>query len=113
MKYIFTLFLLTSCAQKYRTYSVIEKSSFIAGKEQDLIVNKKLKKGRKFTKEYCRGQILFNTNAKKETDRYLEQLVRLSCPKTKYLMDTTVTEVWWTTLVYSRSCVELESYCEL
>ena len=109
MKYI-VLLLLISCAQKYQTYHTIEKSGFTKDNYQAPIT-KKMFPGRKVQGEYCAGQFFFATNAKKDTDRKLPELVYTLCPKDKYLLNSKLTETWWTTIIYSRSCVELESYC--
>ena len=104
------LFSMLACTQKYQTYHLIDKNNFDKEKPTTPI-GRKVFKGAKFKKEYCRGQILFMSNAKKETDRYVSNLVRYSCPTDDVLVESKITETWWTTLVYSRSCVELESHC--
>ena len=106
----FALFTLASCTQKYETYHVISKSEFNKD-NYEAPVTKKMYPGEKVTKDYCEGQILFSSNAKKATDRALTNIVRTTCSDDEYLLNSKVTETWWTTLIYSRSCVELETYC--
>lgn len=107
---LLTLLISVSCTQKYQTYHLIDKNNFDKEKPTTPI-GKKVFKGAKFKKEYCRGQIFFMSNAKKETDKYISNLVRYSCPQDNVLVESRITETWWTTIVYSRSCVELESHC--
>lgn len=107
---ILILLLLCSCTQKYQTYSLIDKENFNK-EDRSTPVTPKLRRTVKEKKSYCEGQIFFSANAKAATDNYANQVVNYMCPQSKYLMDTKITETWWTTIVYSRSCVELEGYC--
>ena len=110
MKYIIILLLLTACTQKYQTYHVIDKHSFDKENYQAPITPKLLP-AKKARASHCEGQIFWYSNAKKQTDRYLSRLVETICPDKKYLVNTRLTETWWTTIIYSKSCVEIETYC--
>lgn len=110
MKFLLLILLTLSCTQKYQTYDTIKKSQF----RKDEAHNPKVPKmypGRKVVQESCEGQFLFMRNAKKITDANLSALVNFSCPGSEYLVNAKITETWWTTIIYSRSCIELVSYC--
>lgn len=99
-----------SCSQKYQTFDVIKKKEFVFG-ESHTPTTPTMRVGRKVIQETCEGQILFLRNAKKITDGSIPALVNFSCPGQEYLLNAKITETWWTTVLYSRSCVEIESYC--
>lgn len=110
MKCILLLLIFISCTQKYQTYHIIDKHNFDKDNPQTPIT-KKLRQGIKTRNNYCEGQILFATNAKTNTDRYLKNMVRTMCPNSNVILNSKLTETWWTTIIYSRSCVELEGFC--
>jgi len=110
MKLIVLSLLLMSCAQKFQTYHVIDKHNFNINNPVPPVI-KKMAPGKKTEIDFCAGQIFFMSNAKKDTDRHLSNLTRTMCPDSNYLLNSTLTETWWTTIIYSRSCVRLESYC--
>lgn len=110
MKLLILLTLLVGCTQKYQTYHIIDKGNFDKENPQAPIAPKMFP-GKKRTMSHCEGQIFFSSNAKKRTDQYVGNMVRTLCPKNKYLLNSRLTETWWTTIIYSRSCVELEAYC--
>lgn len=111
MKFLLLL-LMVSCTQKYQTYPVIKKSSFNKDEAHNP-VSPKIYPGRKVTQESCEGQFFFLRNAKKITDASLPALVNFSCPGSEYLVNAKITETWWTTVIYSRSCIEVESHCPI
>ncbi|MBT4792909.1 MAG: hypothetical protein HON90_15140 [Halobacteriovoraceae bacterium] len=104
------LLTLVSCTQKYQTYHVIDKFNFDQDNPQTPITKKQYP-GRKTTIDHCAGQFFFMSNAKKQTDRYLKTAVRTMCPNSNTILNSRLTETWWTTIIYSRSCFELEGYC--
>jgi hypothetical protein len=112
MKFLFLLsiILLSACTKKYIKYPVIEKRTF-AGDEHAPTNPPPMIKARKEVESFCEGQIFFNKNAHKITESSVLALVRQSCPGAEYLIDAKITKIWWTLLVYSRSCVEIESFC--
>lgn len=110
--FLFTLLFTIGCAQKYQTYSIIKKSSFVFGEEHSPI-SKKMLPAKKDIQETCEGQFLFSRNAKQITINSIPALIKYSCPQHDYLLNIKLTETWWTTLVYSRSCIKIESYCPL
>lgn len=110
MKLILLLFFLTSCTQKYQTYYVIDKYNFNKDNYEAPIAKKMLPKN-KVEREICADQIFFSSNAYKETSLLLTNTMKSLCGDDKYLLNTRLTETWWTVLLYSKSCVKVETYC--
>jgi hypothetical protein len=112
MRFLFLLLLLVSCSKKYQTFHVIKKTGFdFRDQKEQNIITPKMYPGKKIERNFCTGQILFGSNAEVEAQKELNQLVRFSCPDSDYLLNSKVTETWWTTLFYSRACIKLESFC--
>ena len=109
MKLLILLFL-TACTQKYQTYHIIDKHRFDKN-NPEAPITKKQYPGYKTRLSHCKGQIFFMSNAQKQTDRYLHSAIKSLCPKSNTILNSRLTETWWTTIIYSRSCVELEGYC--
>lgn len=107
---IIVLITATGCSRKYETFSIIKKKDFLFGNEHSPIAPK-MYPGKKQVGEFCTGQWLFTNNAVRDTHEHLNRMVRFTCPKDDYLLNSTVTQLWWTTLIYSRACIELETYC--
>jgi hypothetical protein len=110
MKYLLLVLIFMSCTQKYQTFHVIDKENF-RKESPEVPITKKMLPGKKRHAEFCAGQFFFSSNAKKKTDQYLPHLVGRLCSGSKYLVNSRLTETWWTTIIYSRSCVELDTYC--
>jgi len=109
MKYLLLLVLI-SCATKYETFNVIDKRNFELGKNNEAMAPRAVR-GKKETKSFCAGQFLFFQNAKNITDKSVPALMSRTCPEKVFLMDGKITETWWTTIIYSRSCIKVEAYC--
>jgi hypothetical protein len=109
---IFLSLIAISCSQKYQTFNTIKKSEFVFGEEHSPI-SPRMTPGRKVIQKSCEGQFLFNRNAKKINLRSIPALIKYSCPKSEFLLNARITETWWTTVIYSKSCIELESFCPL
>lgn len=108
--FVFTIFQFVSCTQKYQTFHIIDKNNF--DKERyEAPITKKLIPAHKTKASHCEGQFFFTSNAKTKTDLYTKRLVETICPSNAYLLNSRLTETWWTTIIYTRSCVELETYC--
>ena len=110
MKLFLLLLLLGSCTQKYQTYHIIDKFNFDKDNPETPITPKMIP-GRKTRTSHCESQVFFASNAKTKTDRYVRTMVRTMCPDSNYIMNSRLTETWWTTIIYTRSCVELEGHC--
>lgn len=109
---LLVILLFAGCSNKYKTYHAIQKRKFEFDKPHNP-VTPLMRRGKKEVQETCEGQIFFNRNAVKITQGSLPALIRYSCPGSEYLVDAKITETWWTTIIYSRSCIKLESFCPI
>ncbi len=99
------------CTQKYADYDLIRKADFQQKSyERPLTQMQVLSTGNDQLKN-CFNQWLFFSNAEKEKDAALPQIVRALCPREPYLIETRITENWWTLIFFSRACVEIETLC--
>ncbi len=111
MKILILLILTISCTQKYSGYDLIHKVSFNKESfERPISVYQVLPEGKDELKS-CFNQWLFFSNAEKEKNMTIPFLVKGLCPGKDYLLDTSMTETWWTTLFFTRACVEMETNC--
>ncbi len=110
MKIFFILLLMISCTRKYQGFPIIDKNHFDKD-NYDSPITSKMYPGKKVQASTCSGQIFFSSNAYEDTKRQLQNIVRTLCPDSQYLIENELTETWWTTIIYSRSCVELISFC--
>ena len=111
MKILILLICTISCTQKYAGYDLIRKVDFNKQSyERPISVYEVLPEG-KDTLESCFNQWLFFSNAEKEKNDAIPQMVRTLCPGRDYLLNTDMTETWWTTIIFTRSCVEMETSC--
>ncbi len=109
---ILPILLLTfSCTQKYKTYHAIQKRNFNYRETGNVPIMKKMYPGKKEVQQSCEGQVFFNRNAHTISINNIPAMLRYSCPDSEYLLNAKITETWWTTLVYSKSCIKIESYC--
>ncbi len=104
------LLVLVGCTRKYVDYDVIHKLQFRDNPEARPIAPVMAKSHRDDVEE-CFNQWLFFSNAEKEKNRYLPALVQVLCPGSEYLLDTKITQQWWTTIVFTRACVEVQAHC--
>lgn len=111
MKELLLLVLLSACTQKYVGYDLIRKVDFQKESyERPITVYQVLPEGRDELKS-CFNQWLFFSNADKNKERAIPAMVKTLCPGKDYLMNTEMTETWWTTLIFTRACVEMETSC--
>lgn len=102
----------TACSRKYQKYPIIDKKAFTQeGQSSPVERPARMLSGEKETEKFCEGQILFNKNAQKIAEGSLPALISQSCPGSPYLLNAKITYLWWTTLVYTRACVKVESFC--
>lgn len=59
----------------------------------------------------CFNQWLFFSNAEEEKNESIPFIIRSLCPGKDYLLDSDMTETWWTTILFTRSCVDVETSC--
>lgn len=111
MKTIIMLLLFSSCTQKYTDYDLIRKLDFNKESyERPITVMKVLPVANDELKS-CFNQWLFFSNAEKEKNQAIPYLIKSLCPGQDYLLQSEMVETWWTTLVFTRSCVKVETKC--
>ena len=111
MKNIFMILCLISCTQKYTSYDLIRKVDFHkATYERPITVMQVLPSGDDKLNA-CFNQWLFSSNAETEKEAAIPMLIRSLCPGKDYLIQSEMVETWWTTLIFTRSCVEVETKC--
>jgi hypothetical protein len=108
---ILMLLILAGCTQKYADYDLIRKVDFQKESYQRPVTRMQVLPVGKDQLESCFNQWLFFSNAEKEKERAIPVMVRSLCPGQDYLMDNKMTETWWTTIVFTRSCIEMETRC--
>jgi hypothetical protein len=111
MKSLIILVMLTGCTQKYADYDLIRKVDFKKETyERPVPATQIMAKGKDELKE-CFNQWLFFSNAEKQKDERTPEFVRALCPGKDYLMGATFTETWWTTLIFTQSCIDIQTLC--
>jgi hypothetical protein len=111
MKSLIILVLLTGCTQKYADYDLIRKVDFKKETyERPVPATQIMAKGKDELKE-CFNQWLFFSNAEKQKDERIPEFVRALCPGKDYLMTATFTETWWTTVIFTQSCIDIQTLC--
>ncbi len=111
MKNLLMLLALVSCTQKYASYDLIRKVDFNRETYERPITTMQVLPNGKDYLESCFGQWLFLSNAEKEKNEAIPYLIRSLCPGKDYLLDSDMVETWWTTIIYTRSCVRVDSKC--
>lgn len=99
-----------SCTQKYADYDVIRKTDFLKNSNSSP-VGQKVFPGTKDQLAQCFDQWLFFSNAETEKLAYLPNAVQAICPGDEFLVNTRITERWWTTIIFSQACVRIETSC--
>lgn len=111
MKIILSLLFLASCTQKYADYDLIRKIDF--NKEtyvRPITMTQVVPVGKDELKA-CFNQWLFFSNAEMEKESSIPLLIRSLCPGQDYLLQAEMTESWWTTILFTRACVSVETKC--
>lgn len=111
MKTILLLTLIASCTQKHVTYDVIRKVQFGHGEYQRPIISKAMRVDGNDRLKACFNQWLFTSNAEKRKNEAIPLIVRSLCPSHDYLIDANLEETWWTTIIFTRSCAEIQTSC--
>ncbi len=100
-----------ACTQKYADYDLIRKVDFNrASYERPIPATQVLATGRDELTE-CFNQWLFFSNAERQKNDHIPAMVRMLCPGKDYLMNAEFTDTWWTTLFFTRSCVDVKTMC--
>ena len=111
MKSLFILVLLSGCTQKYADYDLIRKVYFKKETyERPVPATQIMVKGKDELKE-CFNQWLFFSNAEKQKEQRIPEFVRALCPGKDYLMTAKFIETWWTTIVFTQSCIDIQTLC--
>lgn len=111
MKILSLLILLCACTQKYADYDLIRKVDFQKESYQRPVTLMEVLPVGKDELSSCFNQWLFFSNAEAQKNRAIPAMVRTLCPGENYLMATSLTETWWTTLIFTRACVDMETKC--
>lgn len=111
MKNLLILLCLASCTRKYTDYDLIRKVDYKqASYERPITVYQVLPEGND-TLDACFNQWLFFSNAEKEKEQALPMIVRSLCPGKEYLLQTEMVEEWWTTIIFTRACIDVKTKC--
>lgn len=111
MKNALFLLFLTACTQKYVDYDLIRKVDFQKESYQRPVTIMQVLPDGKDNLNSCFNQWLFFSNAEKEKNDAIPLIVRSLCPGKDYLMNTEMTETWWTSILFTRSCVKVSTLC--
>ncbi len=111
MKFLFFFAFLLGCTQKYADYDLIRKSDYNQKSYERPVTQMQVVHAGNDTLDRCFNQWLFFSNAEKEKDEHLPMMVRTLCPREPYLTQTRMTETWWTTIVFTRSCIDIKTAC--
>jgi hypothetical protein len=111
MKNLVVLMVLSACTQKYADYDLIRKVDFNQKSyERPVPVTQVMANGSDRL-EACFNQWLFFSNAEKLKNDAIPMVVRSLCPGQDYLVNSKMVETWWTSILLTRSCVEVETLC--
>ncbi|MGE3609822.1 MAG: hypothetical protein AB7I27_09585 [Bacteriovoracaceae bacterium] len=111
MKNLVFLLILISCTQKYVDYDLIQKVTFSKESYQRPITLMEVVPSGSDSLSACFNQWLFFSNAEKEKNQAIPVVVRTLCPGKDYLLDVHMVENWWTTIIFTRSCVNVDTRC--
>ena len=112
MKTILILLIaLTGCTRKYADYDLIRKVDFNKESYERPILTTQVMPQGTDSLEACFNQWLFFSNAEKEKNDSIPYLVRSLCPGKDYLLQAEMEEQWWTTIIFTRSCVSVDTKC--
>jgi hypothetical protein len=109
--YVFLALTLVGCTKKYTDYELIRKVDFSKESyERPITVLQVFPSGNDELKS-CFNQWLFFSNAEKEKNEAIPYIVRSLCPGKDYLLHAEMEEQWWTTIIFTRACVSVETKC--
>ena len=111
MKILFTLLILTGCTQKYTDYDLIRKIHFTGKEYQQPVLHKPVVKEGNDSLKACFNQWFFDSNAEKRKNEAIPLVIRSLCPQHDFLVDAQVEETWWTTIIFTRACAEVQTSC--
>jgi hypothetical protein len=111
MKIIILLLLSMGCTQKYTGYDLIRKADFEKETYTKPVTLVEVLASGRDELDTCFNQWLFFSNAEKEKNNSISFIVRSLCPGKDFLVQTEMTETWWTTLIFTRACVDMKTLC--
>jgi hypothetical protein len=111
MKTLFLLLFVLGCTQKYADYDLIRKVDFNKESYERPITPMQVIPVGKDELKACFNQWLFFSNAEKEKEASVPLLIKSLCPGKDYLLQSEMVETWWTTLLFTRSCVDVKTKC--
>jgi hypothetical protein len=106
-----TLLLSLGCTQKYADFDLIRKVDFNQKTFERPIPLTQVVPVGKDQLDACFNQWLFFTNAEAKKNEAIPMVIKSLCPGQDYLFNAEMTETWWTTLFFTRSCVEIKTQC--
>lgn len=110
MKYLILLLIL-GCTQKYSHYDLIRKVDFNQQSYERPITQFQVLAQGQDSLGQCFNQWLFSSNAEKEKNDQLPFIVRALCPQSEYLVNSEFKETWWTSLIFTQSCISIKTTC--
>jgi hypothetical protein len=108
---IFCMFFSLSCTQKYTGYDLIRKVDFNKESFERPITTVETIPIGKDKLESCFNQWLFFSNAEKQKNESIPFVIRSLCPGHNFLLNSEMVETWWTTILFTRACVKIETSC--
>lgn len=111
MKVLLLILLTTACTRKYVDYDLIRKVDFQRENYQRPVTMMQVLPTGEDHLEACFNQWLFFSNAAEEKETAVPYLVRSLCPGKDYLMNAELEDTWWTTILFTRACVSVETKC--
>jgi hypothetical protein len=111
MKFLILLFVMMSCTQKYSSYDLIRKADFQRETYERPVTPFQVIPVGKDDLNSCFNQWLFFSNAEKQKNLAIPFVIRSLCPAQDFLIQSEMTETWWTTLIFTRACVSVETKC--
>jgi len=101
----------SGCTKKYADYDLIRKVDFNKESYERPVTLMQVIPVGNDKLESCFNQWLFFSNAEKEKNEAIPYIVRSLCPGKDYLLQAEMEEQWWTTIIFTRSCVSVETKC--
>lgn len=111
MKTLIILLLFTGCTTRFAEYDLIRKVDFNRETYERPTTLMEVMASGKDSLQSCFNQWLFFSNAEKEKNEAISFVVRSLCPGKDYLVNSKMNETWWTTIVFTRACVDVKTLC--
>ncbi len=113
--FLFLIVLSLSCTHKKYTIAQIDIESFKFDHhyptQSPKQIAKKNPRNKSYKKKVCENQFLFLKNAAKESEDQIVEFLKRSCGQYSQSYMNQMTYTWWTTLLFSRSCIDFNFRC--